>query len=176
MVIKQTPFWLLCSKRTMPVSTIVLHHDAGASDDSGLQYLINLARAYVPNTKRKAASYHYYVGRDGTVTKCVPLSKKAWHCGVSHGPKGANVNDYSIGIALANRGDGEEYPEVQLQAALALVKEISKAIVGVKHLTTHRLCCEPNGRKIDPAFFDFIDFGAKTELEMWRSKGRTWNG
>ena len=179
MKIGQTKNWLLSNARpkNAKVTTIVLHHDGGASDKSGLNYLVALWRAYKPGGKTKAASYHFYIGRNGEITKCVPISRRAWHCGVSTGPQGPDVNDYSIGICLANRGDGEPYPEAQIKAALWLCN--TPLYVGqpsVRWITTHRLICLPEGRKVDPAHFDFLMFGSETEFTLWRIAGRAWNG
>lgn len=179
MKIAQTPKWLLHNHRPSGtrITTIVLHHDAGASDSSGLQYLINVWRKYTGKGSI-AASYHYYIGRDGTITKCVPVSERAWHAGVSRGPNGGDVNNYSIGICLANRGDGEPYPKAQIEAAQWLCKTLEIGVPTLKWITTHRLCCEPAGRKIDPAHFDFLDFVHHMDipLEPWRAAGRSWNG
>ena len=178
-MIKSTPHWLLHNERPLAarVTTIVLHHDAGASDKAGLQYLINVWRRY-KGKNSIAASYHYYVGRDGTVTKCVPISKRAWHMGVSVGPSGPDVNDYSIGVCLANRGDGEDYPDVQVDAARRLCRTLAIGVPSLKWISTHRLTCEPNGRKVDPAMFDFLAFHKSLyiPLEKWRIGERPWNG
>lgn len=67
---------------------------------------------------RSRVSAHFVVARDGEVTKCVPLEKKAWHAGASwamyKGKRKFGVNEFSVGYELANRGrlyeeDGKFY-------------------------------------------------------------------
>ena len=178
MKIERTANWLLSNERPHgKVTTIVLHHDGSANDKGGLNYLVALWRAYGKGKGTKAASYHFYIGRDGTITKCVPISRRAWHCGVSTGPNGEDVNDYSIGVCLANKGNGEPYPDAQIKAALWLCNTpLYVGQPGLRYITTHRLICEPNGRKVDPAHFDFLKFWAQTKFDRWRIEGRDWNG
>ena len=160
--------WLKHNDRragTVP-SVVVLHHTAGASAMSTVRYLWNpLVRA----------SYHYVIERDGTVFKCVPASKRAWHAGVARGPFGKDVNSYSVGIAFANKGDGEPYTVAQKAACSELVAGLRKQFPHLKYLTSHRLITK---RKIDPFAFDFEAFARTTDLEPWRdeSLGRKWNG
>jgi N-acetylmuramoyl-L-alanine amidase len=54
-----------------------------------------------PNAK---ASAHFVVDRDGTITQCVPINKKAWHAGKSAWRTRSNCNDFSIGIEIDNWG------------------------------------------------------------------------
>lgn len=149
------------------VTTVVLHHTAGASALSTIEYL---------RKPLVMASYHYIVERDGTVYKCVPASKKAWHCGVSSGPNGKDVNRYSVGVAFANKGDGEEYPDAQLVAAGELIRSLRKQFPRLYYITSHRLITK---RKIDPAYFDFVKFAdGMTGLTTWMDESlrRPWNG
>lgn len=170
--------WLPHSERSgvLRVSTIVLHATAGGTAQSTIDWLRNpWAMVKGVLTKFPDASYHYIIERDGTIYKCVPTTKKAWHAGVSKGPHGSLVNDYSIGIAFANRNDGEEVTPEQAQAAQDLIHALW---VGNRHLafcTTHRLI---TSRKSDPKGFGFYEFVKhRTMLKPWRleSLGRDWD-
>ena len=121
------------------------------------------------------ASYHYLIERDGVVFKCVPASKRAWHAGIARGPFGKDVNSYSLGIAFANKGNGEAYTVAQKVACAELIAELKRQFPKLKYLTSHRLI---TSRKIDPAHFDFEDFAKTVDLEPWRdaSLHREWNG
>lgn len=125
------------------LSTIVLHSTAGASAVSSYNWL-----------KKIGLSYHYIIERDGTVLKCAPLGKVAYHAGISEGPDGRDVNRYSIGICLANKNDGEPYPEAQVLALYWLIKVLEKGYPNLKWLTTHYGIAPK--RKTDPQCFDFI--------------------
>lgn len=148
------------------VTCIVLHHTAGASALSTINYLRN---------PLVMASYHYVIERDGKVYKCVPVGSKAWHAGLSNGPDGRNVNSYSVGIAFANKGDGEPYPQAQVDSALALISELRRTNPTIVWITAHRLI---TNRKIDPKGFGFKAFAAKTGLVKWMDDvlGRGWDG
>lgn len=151
--------WLVSRARKRPITTIVVHATAGASAMSSVNWLRVVAN-----------SYHYLIDRDGSVIKAVPVSRVAFHAGRSVGPEGANVNEYSIGIAFANRDDGkEQITEAQMVALVGLCKEIEANVPTVKWLTTHKRISP--GRKVDPRLFDAPSFvkrlGTKTRLKNW---------
>lgn len=161
------------------VDTVVLHHTGGASAESTIRWLRGPWSAALNRFMGRSASYHAVFERDGTCYKCVPLSQKAWHAGRSNGPHGPDVNRYSVGIALANRGNGEEYPEAQLMACASYIRfELPKQFSGLEFVTTHRLI---TGRKVDPAHFGFIEFCDSRlgdQLAPWMDEGlgRPWDG
>jgi N-acetyl-anhydromuramyl-L-alanine amidase AmpD len=138
--------WLPSRARQHPVTTIVAHATAGASATSSIAWLYRLARDLIRGNE---ASYHYIIERDGSVTKCVPITRVAFHAGRSVGPNGPNVNNYSIGIAFANRNDGvERVTPAQESAFYALVAELAVAFPDLKFVTTH-YAISPR-RKTDP--------------------------
>ena len=158
--------WLKHSERNAVVTTVVLHATAGATAQSSIDWL---------RKPLVLASYHYIIERDGTVFKCVPLSKKAWHCGISNGPDGRNVNAYSVGIAFANKNDGEPVTFEQTLSAQALIGQLRGQFLQLEHITTHRLI---TSRKSDPKGFGFYNFAKKqTRLKPWMdvSLNRGWD-
>lgn len=159
---------LKSSERKKPITTIVLHSTAGKSATSSIAWM------RVPGVM---ASYHYIIERNGTIYKCVPTGRKAWHAGKSIGPGGKDVNQYSIGISFANRNDGiEEITTAQLKAATSLVDALKTAYPTIEWITTHRLVSW--GRKTDPREFDFLSFskGLPQPLKAWRDKPQhPWN-
>ena len=140
--------WLKSSSRKgREVSTIVLHATAGGTAKSSIAYMMRQA---------VAASYHYIIERDGTIFKCVPTSRKAWHAGKSEGPQGRDVNPYSIGIAFANLNDGKELiTPKQIEACRELVDDLATAYP-IRWITTHYGVSYP--RKTDPRRFDLFAF------------------
>ena len=169
MEIKIVEPWLPYNERKKPLTGIILHHTAGGTAESSIDYMRSLQS---PNR----ASYHYIVDRDGTVFKCVPVSKRAWHAGSSVGKYGDDVNSQTVGISFANLGNGEAYPSVQVQAAHDLVDTLCRAQPGIEWISTHRLITD---RKIDPASFGFRQFCSQhPRLEMWMdaSLNRGWDG
>lgn len=149
--------WLMTRARKRPCTTIVLHGTAGASGESSVSWL-----------RKIGLSYHYIVDRDGSITKCAPTSRVAFHAGKSLGPEGPSVNDYSIGIAFANLENGRDsITTAQLDAVASLVKQL-KAEFPLYWITTH-YAISP-GRKSDPMMLrkvDLIAFTARVNLTAW---------
>jgi N-acetylmuramoyl-L-alanine amidase len=74
---------------------LVIHYTAGRSAERSV--------ATLTNRKRKASA-HLVIGRDGSVTQLVPFNKKAWHAGKSEWKGLTGLNAHSIGIELDNPG------------------------------------------------------------------------
>lgn len=150
--------WLASRKRRKAITTIVLHATGGDSATGAIDWL-----------RKIGLSYHYVIARDGTVTKCVPTSREAFHAGVSVGPGGNDVNAYSIGISLANRNDGhQEYTQLQYWAVDDLIEELKPAIPTIRYVTTH-YAISP-GRKTDPVGFDTTR--VRNGLAVWMGPGK----
>jgi len=81
--------------RTIDPEVLVIHYTAGASARSSIAWLCN---------EQAKASAHLVIGRDGSVTQLVDFNRKAWHAGVSRWNDREGVNNFSIGIELANAG------------------------------------------------------------------------
>lgn len=147
--------WLMSGKRKRPVTTIVMHATAGRGLSGAIEAL-----------KHRGLSYHYIINKDGTVTKCVPTDRAAWHAGVSEGPEGKWVNGYSIGVSLVNMNDGADpYTLAQRVAAIDLVKNLKLAIPTIKWLTTH-WAVSPK-RKTDPKNYPVWKLAELTKLKFW---------
>lgn len=128
------------------VDLLVIHGTAGT--DAG-----DLAWCCDP---RSGVSYHYLILRDGTIHRLVSELRRAWHAGVSEWEGRSNVNDYSIGIGLSNRGPGEPYTDAQYDALAALTRDIM-----ARHpaITPDRIVGHADvspGRKADP--WDHFDW------------------
>jgi N-acetylmuramoyl-L-alanine amidase len=155
--------WLKSSARPrgVRVNTIVLHATAGKSAASSIRYM---------RLPEVAASYHYIIERDGEVTKCVPVERKAWHAGKSVGPEGSDVNRYSIGIAFANLNDGNEVITAkQWDAARSLCIRLKEAYP-IEWVVTHYGISYP--RKTDPRGFN-LELFAKglAKVKTWYKPG-----
>jgi N-acetyl-anhydromuramyl-L-alanine amidase AmpD len=151
--------WLASRPRKRPVSTIVLHATDGASAGSSISWL-----------RKIGLSYHYVIERDGSVTKCVPVSRVAFHAGKSKGPQGVNVNEYSVGIALANWESRDEFVTPQQVDALDdLVELLCDAEPDIRWITTHYWVSP--GRKTDPRMLPqtkIMGMATVNKLRMWR--------
>lgn len=83
-----------------PRRFLVMHYTGGSSGQSSVDWFVN------PASKVAA---HIVIDRDGTVRQCVPFGDRAWHCGSSNwrdaqGRTYTGLNDFSLGIELANAG------------------------------------------------------------------------
>lgn len=132
------------------IDMIVLHCTAGESAMSSIEYL--------NTTRGTVASYHHVIDRDGTIYRMCPVTYVAYHAGDSAWPNpvsyppgngGRSVNSRSIGIAWANRDDGEPLTRPQVESALWLCSlYVSTNHVSVDLILAHREVSP--GRKVDP--------------------------
>ena len=86
-------------------------------------------------------SGHFYIDRDGRVEQWVPMGR------VAHHVRGHNAT--SIGIELVNRGRWpdwfdsrhqdwqERYPDVQIQALIALLADLEKTLPALTEIAGH---------------------------------------
>jgi N-acetyl-anhydromuramyl-L-alanine amidase AmpD len=125
------------------IRCIVLHHTASKQDA--------MATARFFATPAAKVSAHFVVDRNGTIIRCVPDAKLAHHAGVSEFGGVTDVNQFSLGIEIANVGDNvEPYPKAQVSAVVALTAALaSKYQVPVAGITRHRDIARPVGRKTD---------------------------
>jgi N-acetylmuramoyl-L-alanine amidase len=91
----------------MPVRRLlVIHFTSGAAAQSSIDYW--------RSREAKGACAHLIIDRDGTIFQCRPFNRTAAHAGASSwwDPKSkkrrTGCNAFSIGIELANAGDGVE--------------------------------------------------------------------
>jgi N-acetylmuramoyl-L-alanine amidase len=106
---------------------IILHYTGMPSASEALLWLAN------PISE---VSCHYFVFEDGRIWQMVPENRRAWHAGRGSWHGDTDMNSRSIGIEIANIGHdlsipdplpppGPDFPEVQIEAVIALVKDIA---------------------------------------------------
>lgn len=94
------------------IDCVVLHATAGGLSGT-LGWFTN------PNS---GVSSHYVVAKDGDVYQMVEEENKAHHAGASQFQGRSNFNDFSIGIEIVNKNDGQDpYPPDQFEAMVQLV-------------------------------------------------------
>ncbi|MBF0195987.1 MAG: 1,6-anhydro-N-acetylmuramyl-L-alanine amidase AmpD, partial [Magnetococcales bacterium] len=90
-------------------------------------------------------SAHFLIKRDGTITQYVPVSKMAWHAGVSKWQGRNRCNDFSVGVEL--EGDEKRaFEGTQYQQLACLVRTLQcrypaitdEQIVGHQHIAPKR--------------------------------------
>jgi N-acetylmuramoyl-L-alanine amidase len=101
-------------KPGIPVSGLIIHFTAAGSGKGSADYFAKSEVSWTENgvvkTAKVQAAAQLVIDRDGTVYQCTPLEDRAWHAGPSTLWKGQplkpgqNVNDWTIGIEIANWG------------------------------------------------------------------------
>jgi len=109
----------------------------------------------IPSTK---VSAHFLIDREGKLSQFVPVTRRAWHAGVSELQGRDRVNDFSIGIELVG-SDEDPFTEQQYSALAALTKILCTAFPAI---TADRIVGHSDiapGRKTDPGpFFRWARF------------------
>lgn len=120
---------------------VVIHQTDSASYERAQSILTDPA---------SGVSAHYLVSAEGKVLQLVDEKYRAWHAGHSWWGGLSDLNSASIGIELDHYGD-DDFPEVQIQALLDLLKDISArhAIPPANYLAHGDVA---PGRKQDPNF------------------------
>lgn len=116
---------------------IIIHDDYGASVEGTTSWILN------PISQ---VSYHTLIGKEGEIIQYVDFNKRAWHCGRSSWKGLSDLNWYTIGICMQNRG-GEDYTEKQIQTAIEVSKKVAEHY-SIKEALGHRQIAPT--RKTDP--------------------------
>ena len=111
------------SKKRRPkrdIKFVIIHYTGMQSEIESLNRLKD------PKYK---VSCHYIISRKGDVTQMVREENIAWHAGESKWKKFKNLNNYSIGIELVNKGHKlgyQNFTHLQILSLIKLCKKIKK--------------------------------------------------
>ena len=111
----KSPNFLKKTRKTGNIKFIIIHYTGMQSIRASIKRLLN------PKSK---VSCHYLISRDGRLIKMVDDNKIAWHAGKSKWKTYKNLNFFSIGIELSNKGHQfgyQSYPKKQLESLSKLV-------------------------------------------------------
>lgn len=100
------------------IDTIVLHYTGMRTGEEALERLCDPAAN---------VSAHYLVEEDGRVFHLVAEENRAWHAGIAYWKGDSEINARAIGVEIVNPGhewEYREFPDVQIDAAIALLKDI----------------------------------------------------
>lgn len=136
--------------RPKTISHIVLHYTDTLSIEESLSILCD---------PEKKVSAHFLIGENGDIYQLVDIQKRAWHAGISTWDGIDNVNDYSIGIELQNKGHThpplQAYPPIQMQQLLTLIQYLTKLLnIDPKNIIGHSDIA-PNRKKDPGEHFDW---------------------
>ena len=87
-------------KKNKTVKYLIIHYTG----------MIDFYSAYRKlNDLKSEVSCHYLISREGKIYNLLCPKFKGWHAGISEWKKVKNLNDYSIGIELENKGHEHGY-------------------------------------------------------------------
>jgi len=103
-------------KKNKTVKYIVIHYTGMKSLKSAYQKLSN---------NNSNVSSHYLISKNGNIFNLLCPKFKAWHAGKSKWRTQININDYSIGIELENKGHDFGYSSFSKNQYASLKKLVS---------------------------------------------------
>ena len=107
-------------RKNKDIKIIVVHYTGMQSKIESIKRLLN------PKHK---VSCHYLIDRKGQIIKMVDDNKVAWHAGKSKWKNFRNLNNYSIGIELVNKGHEfgyEKFTNLQVKSLIKLCQILKK--------------------------------------------------
>ena len=107
-------------RSTKKIRFLIIHY-------TGMQSArVSMNRLKNPKFK---VSCHYFLERSGAIFKMVDDNRVAWHAGKSKWKDLKNLNKYSIGIEIQNKGhtiNYQNYPKKQILSLIKLIKILKK--------------------------------------------------
>ena len=100
-------------RKNKDIKLIVIHY-------TGMQSRIESVRRLL--SPKHKVSCHYLIDRKGKILKMVDDNKVAWHAGKSKWKNYNNLNKYSIGIELVNKGHEFGYEKFTISQVNNLIK------------------------------------------------------
>ena len=123
--------------------------------DFFLNQLDHSAHPFFEQLKDVRVSAHLFIRRCGELLQFVPLTKRAWHAGLSHFKGREKCNDFSIGIELEGE-DEVAYTDAQYEQLNKVIKTVRHyyPAISAENIVGHREIAPE--RKTDPGIaFDW---------------------
>jgi len=108
------------ARRNKDIKLIVIHYTGMQSKIESIKRLLG---------SKNKVSCHYLIDRKGEILKMVDDNKVAWHAGKSKWKNYNNLNKFSIGIELVNRGHEfgyEKFTTSQVNNLIKLCQNLKK--------------------------------------------------
>ena len=108
------------TRRLKDIQYLIIHYTGMQSARVSMERLKN------PNSK---VSCHYFINRNGDIYKMIDDTKVAWHAGKSKWKNIRNLNKYSIGIEIQNKGHlliTKALKKKQISPLIILIKSLLK--------------------------------------------------
>ena len=107
-------------RKNSKIKILVIHYTGMQSERESIKRLCD------PKSK---VSSHFLINRQGNIYRLVDDNKVAWHAGKSKWQNFKNLNKYSIGIELVNKGHKfgyEKFPNSQIRSLIKICKSLKK--------------------------------------------------
>ena len=122
MIIKNqySPNFSKKTRKIRDIKLIVIHYTGMQSRIASIKRLSSV---------KSKVSCHYLLDRKGQILKMVDEDKVAWHAGKSKWKSFINLNKYSIGIELVNKGHDfgyESFTNLQIKRLVELCLKLKK--------------------------------------------------
>ncbi|MEE4186546.1 MAG: 1,6-anhydro-N-acetylmuramyl-L-alanine amidase AmpD [Gammaproteobacteria bacterium] len=108
-----------------------------------------LAHPYFAEISELRVSAHFLIRRDGEMVQYVPLTRRAWHAGVSCFAGRERCNDFSVGIELEGE-DSVAYTDAQYAQLADLIALLRGALPSLAGCPVVGHSDVAPGRKTDP--------------------------
>ena len=155
-LVNYSPNFTTSKRNTKNIKYLVFHYTGMSRESEAINRLIN---------QSSKVSCHYYIKRNGQIILMVPETYIAWHAGRSNWNKNSNLNKYSIGIEISNKGHQfgyENFSKLQISSIIHLSRYlIKKYKIKKKNVLGHS----------DIAFDRKKDPGEKFPWELLSRKG-----
>ena len=115
-----SPNYTKKTRKLKNIKFVIIHYTGMQSEIESIKRL---------KDPKKKVSSHYLINRKGEITKMVSERKTAWHAGKSRWKNYINLNRYSIGIELVNKGHEfgyQKFSTSQIKSLINLCKVLKK--------------------------------------------------
>ena len=120
---------------------------------------------------KSKVSCHYFIKKNGQIILMVPELYKAWHAGKSNWKKHNNLNKYSIGIEIQNKGHQNGYENFSKFQISSLIK-ISRYLIKKYKIKKKNILGHSDisyDRKTDPGEKFPWKYLAKKKIGVWHN-------
>ena len=159
-LVNYSPNFTTSKRNTKNIKYLVFHYTGMSRESEAINRLIN---------QSSKVSCHYYIKRNGQIILMVPETYIAWHAGRSNWNKNSNLNKYSIGIEISNKGHQfgyEKFSKLQISSIIHLSRYlIKKYKIKKKNVLGHSDIAFD--RKKDPGEKFPWEFLAKKGVGIW---------
>ena len=109
----KSPNFSRTTRKSNKIKFLVIHYTGMQSKRASIARLISM---------KHEVSCHYLIDRRGKITQMVEDNRVAWHAGKSKWKNVVNLNKYSIGIELVNKGHQFGYENFSKIQIINLIK------------------------------------------------------